>query len=1132
MMESTNTTNDQQTPPIIPINNSSSRRKQSKPNRLEHVVLESTPPTCDTINSSTSILPSLTQYHVAAEQQESGGVGDDDSDRVSLNCEDGSLSSHSVGEHYAMEDIINRSRRPSHQQQSRSNDKTNFDENIERMLIEENEQQEDIDHDNETIGALDFSLKLDEANKHSLNRSRSINTTGKPRSLKRKHQNGLTDNNNGTISIPTRIFHADAFCTICRKEFCNKYFLKTHLANKHGIFDQQSVVPSVSTPNLSSLQGNTDTINDSNLQHPFTVISTLLNNGHEDFSSSPTSPSSDMIRNHSNNDDENETELSSLRHEMNGVIAGDEDNDNNNNNHHHEQNDNEDEDDDVDDDDDDEQDGINSNSLINLPQKIATILGNDNLNTHLDNNNNNNNNNDDDDDDNDDDQQETIANSPTNSLDYQQQQASSSTAAALLSGFPTPTSSSSTTANLSRQSSAKLPEDFCDICQKHFCNKYYLRKHRLDVHGVQTDSNIKPYKRIDSNTLSTKNSPPSTSSQQISPSIQLPSSFPNVSFNPSSVQQSLGMLLNPIFSPLVQSQTNSEQSLLSSSNKRRHTDNSNESSSSLSSSKPQFPPSLLTGASDVANVFANQLNSVTNNSTTPTSSSSSKSQISTCHLCGKKFQTNDYLQLHLMNKHQITTDIQNYDSQQQRAKLSNLIKSSNGTINSNTVKKIKLETTETPSSLSPSTTPTTTTSSTTNVTTVIQASSPIDSITSPNPSGVIPGIVDTYFAAKMADRVSCDICHKQVCNKYFLKTHKLKVHGVASDPMLISSSGSLNNSETTEDNIEQQHSRSSLDGSPPQLIVDELNTSNTEPGVIPSPDALTASVNTFINTNTNSTSNDSIDPSSTSICEICSKSFPTKFLHVHMNNVHGIQQAPILVSNNKNQLIANTIKRPSLTNGNNIPGSNTVRLKQTPQVQLRVTCQVCKKELCNKYFLRAHMRNVHNISVDDLRLIQQQSTTSNSTSQLSPCSDQQSSKSTFSLSSNLLSSTSTIPTDMNFTSTIKRSISNDNDLNGHTTDSNESENINLNNLLSSSSTTTTTITNKTSTNDSNNNNRLLSMQPFLVESDDDLYKDLFVPCMVYLPCRHRVTKPLEVSLRLKPVDNTTSTSAATATIAD
>lgn len=182
------------------------------------------------------------------------------------------------------------------------------------------------------------------------------------------------------------------------------------------------------------------------------------------------------------------------------------------------------------------------------------------------------------------------------------------------------------------------------------------------------------------------------------------------------------------------------------------------------------------------------------------------------------------------------------------------------------------------------------------------------------------------------------------------------------------------------------------------------------------------------------------------------------------------------------------------------------------------------------------MRNVHNISVDDLRLIQP-SSTSGLTSQLSPSSDSQSSKATFSLSSNILSSTSTIPTDINLVSTRKYSSTNDNDINGHITDSNESENISLTKDINNfSSSLISTATTKTTSNDSNNNNnsRLLSMQPFLVESDDDVYKDLFVPCMVYLPCRHRVTKPLEVSLRLKPVDNTSSSSAtaATAIIAD
>ncbi|XP_075163107.1 uncharacterized protein LOC142235732 [Haematobia irritans] len=36
---------------------------------------------------------------------------------------------------------------------------------------------------------------------------------------------------------PLRIFNPEAFCELCNKEFCNKYFLKTHKANKHGIYD-------------------------------------------------------------------------------------------------------------------------------------------------------------------------------------------------------------------------------------------------------------------------------------------------------------------------------------------------------------------------------------------------------------------------------------------------------------------------------------------------------------------------------------------------------------------------------------------------------------------------------------------------------------------------------------------------------------------------------------------------------------------------------------------------------------------------------------------------------------------------------------------------------------------------------
>ena len=37
-----------------------------------------------------------------------------------------------------------------------------------------------------------------------------------------------------------QIFNIEAYCKLCNKEFCNKYFLKTHLANKHGIYSEGS----------------------------------------------------------------------------------------------------------------------------------------------------------------------------------------------------------------------------------------------------------------------------------------------------------------------------------------------------------------------------------------------------------------------------------------------------------------------------------------------------------------------------------------------------------------------------------------------------------------------------------------------------------------------------------------------------------------------------------------------------------------------------------------------------------------------------------------------------------------------------------------------------------------------------
>ncbi|CAG9760431.1 unnamed protein product [Ceutorhynchus assimilis] len=56
---------------------------------------------------------------------------------------------------------------------------------------------------------------------------------------------------------PIRIFNPDAYCDLCNKEFCNKYFLKTHKANKHGIYtdvttSEQQIPNAASIPSFAT----------------------------------------------------------------------------------------------------------------------------------------------------------------------------------------------------------------------------------------------------------------------------------------------------------------------------------------------------------------------------------------------------------------------------------------------------------------------------------------------------------------------------------------------------------------------------------------------------------------------------------------------------------------------------------------------------------------------------------------------------------------------------------------------------------------------------------------------------------------------------------------------------------------
>lgn len=74
-----------------------------------------------------------------------------------------------------------------------------------------------------------------------------------------KYQPINSSSNIGLSSV--QIFNPEAFCDQCNKEFCNKYFLKTHKANKHGVFidgQQSSNIDQFDRNKISALSMTSD----------------------------------------------------------------------------------------------------------------------------------------------------------------------------------------------------------------------------------------------------------------------------------------------------------------------------------------------------------------------------------------------------------------------------------------------------------------------------------------------------------------------------------------------------------------------------------------------------------------------------------------------------------------------------------------------------------------------------------------------------------------------------------------------------------------------------------------------------------------------------------------------------------
>ena len=160
-------------------------------------------------------------------------------------------------------------------------------------------------------------------------------------------------------------------------------------------------------------------------------------------------------------------------------------------------------------------------------------------------------------------------------------------------------------------------------------------------------------------------------------------------------------------------------------------------------------------------------------------------------------------------------------------------------------------------------------------------------------------------SGKCLDKVVCNICNKQLCNKYFLRTHKAKVHGIKYE--LVNGLSILSGNATS--------SNGSQNGSNSNGGCDDNDDDNME-------------------TNGRKRKHeDDIDDDD-------------------VGDDEEIQDASSQVEDEDEKENKDVKKQAIATT-------------PLPSSYLKAYCELCNKELCNKYFLKSHMLNAHNINIDN-----------------------------------------------------------------------------------------------------------------------------------------------------------------------
>jgi len=273
------------------------------------------------------------------------------------------------------------------------------------------------------------------------------------------------------------------------------------------------------------------------------------------------------------------------------------------------------------------------------------------------------------------------------------------------------------------------------------------------------------------------------------------------------------------------------------------------------------------------------------------------------------------------------------------------------------------------------------------------------------PDGPLQQLHQQQLAASMAARIMgtvsnpeswCEICQKEFCNKYFLKKHKQKIHGIEISGG--STSGQPGSSQASNDGSLSDGSGkappspmtpppppSSSHSQQPQSTPVNMTTTtatNGESGgssnrtTLEGLDAFVYCSKFFIgnkgggNTNSNNVGNQNLPPSSSSpkssrdqqqhLFELAMSQQPTTKVNGQASH-HSITSPPTSLSGN----IPNNLPiSQSFSSTNTLPPPppppqpNTINSPKN-------YCNICNKELCNKYFMKTHMLKMHGINIDE-----------------------------------------------------------------------------------------------------------------------------------------------------------------------